>query len=91
MMKDGQEVPLPLTSSMVSIADVTKVTRSGRVFGSMFPKKVEDCSVGKSVEVPAVDPVSTPKCQSGESSSLKPNDDDEVLQLIKKSEFNMVE
>ena len=35
--------------------------------------------------------VSAPKCLSGESSKLKPNDDDEVLRLIKKSEFNMVE
>ncbi|KAI5384894.1 hypothetical protein KIW84_071758 [Lathyrus oleraceus] len=91
MVKDGQEVPLPTNNSAVSIADVTKVTRSGRVFGSVFPKDVEDGSVSKKVEVPAVDPVSTPKRQSGESNNLKTNDDDEVLRLIKKSEFNMVE
>ena len=30
-------------------------------------------------------------CQSGESSKLKANDDDEVLRLIKRSEFNIVE
>ena len=41
--------------------------------------------------MPAVDPVSTSKRQSSESSNLKTNDDDEVLRLIKKSEFNMVE
>ena len=41
--------------------------------------------------MPAVDPISAPKCKSGESSGLKPNDDDEVLRLIKKTEFNTVE
>ncbi|KAI5440708.1 hypothetical protein KIW84_010254 [Lathyrus oleraceus] len=61
MVKDGQEVPLPTTSSLVSIADVTKVTRSGRVFGSVFPKDVEDSTVGKKIEVPAVDSVSAPE------------------------------
>ena len=83
MLENGQEVPLPTTSSVVSITDVTKVTCSGRVFRPVFPKNVEDISVNKKVEVPAVDPTSTPKCQSGESSNLKPSDDDEVLQLIK--------
>ncbi|KAI5415403.1 hypothetical protein KIW84_040737 [Lathyrus oleraceus] len=84
MVNDGQEVPLPMTNSVMSIADVTKVTRSGRVFGPVFPKDVEDSTVGKKVEVPAVDPVSASKHQSGESINLKTNDDDEVLRLIKK-------
>ncbi|KAI5443600.1 hypothetical protein KIW84_012301 [Lathyrus oleraceus] len=75
-------------SYVVSIADVT---HNGRVFGSVFPKNMEDCSVGKKVEMPAVYPVSAPKCPSGESNILKPNNDDEVFRLIKKSEFNMVE
>ena len=76
MMKDGQELPLPMTSSIVSIADVTKVTRSGRVLGPMFPKDKEESVVSKKVEVPAVDPVSASKGNSGESSDLKTNDDD---------------
>ena len=74
MLENGQEVPLPTINSVVSIADVTKVTRSGRVFGPMFPKDVED--VRKKVDVPVANPASAPKCQSGESNSLKPNDDD---------------
>ncbi|KAI5402338.1 hypothetical protein KIW84_050085 [Lathyrus oleraceus] len=45
----------------MSIVDVTKVTRSGRVFEPMFPKDMEDSIVSKKVEVPAVDPVSAPK------------------------------
>ena len=35
--------------------------------------------------------VSAPTCRYGESSKLKTNDDDEVLKLIKKSKFNVVE
>ncbi|KAI5388506.1 hypothetical protein KIW84_074263 [Lathyrus oleraceus] len=88
---DGQEVPLPTTSSVVSIADVTKVTCSGRVFGSVFPKNKEEAVVSKKVEVPVENPIGCSKDKSGESSILKPNDDDEVLRLIKRSEFNMVE
>ena len=79
MMKDGQEVPLPTTSSVVSIADVTKVTHSGRVFGPVFPESKEITVVGKKVEVPNVDPVGCSKDKSGESNNLKANDDDEVL------------
>jgi len=92
MVENGQEVPLPVADSVVNITDIVKVTRSGRVFGSVFPKEVlEEVAVGKKVDVPAVNPVSAPACQSGESSKLKPNDHDEVLRLSKKSEFNMVE
>ena len=41
--------------------------------------------------LPCLNPVSAPMCQSGESSKLKANDDDEVLKLIKRSEFKIVE
>ncbi|KAI5394773.1 hypothetical protein KIW84_061406 [Lathyrus oleraceus] len=91
MIEGGQEVPLPTTSFVVSIADVTKVTRSGRVFGPVFPKDKEESIMSKKVEVPVVDPVGVSKGKSGESSDLKSNNDDEVLRLIKRSEFNMVE
>ncbi|KAI5385081.1 hypothetical protein KIW84_071903 [Lathyrus oleraceus] len=70
---------------------VTKVTRSGRVFGPVFPKDKEESVVGKKVEVHVVDPVGASKDKSGESSNLKANDNDDVLQLIRRSEFNMVE
>ena len=82
MLENGQEVLLHMTSSVVSIADVTKATRGGRVFGPVFPKDVE--YVSKKVEVHVANLVSAPRCESGESSSLKPSDDDEVLRLIKK-------
>lgn len=42
--------------------------------------------------VPLVDPINTPISQYGESSDLKVKDDnDEVLRLIKKSEFNIMQ
>jgi hypothetical protein len=91
MMNNGQEVPLPTTSSVVSIADVTKVTRSGRVFGPVIPESKEELIVGKKAWMPSVDPVGCSRDKSGESSNLKTNYDDEVLRLIKRSEFNMVE
>ncbi|KAI5443626.1 hypothetical protein KIW84_012317 [Lathyrus oleraceus] len=88
---NGQEVLLPMANFVVNIADIAKVTRSGRVFGLVFSKEVEETAVSKKVDVPMVNPISAPMCQSGESSMLKPNDDDEVLRLIKRSEFNVVE
>ncbi|KAI5415782.1 hypothetical protein KIW84_040993 [Lathyrus oleraceus] len=91
MIEGGQEVLLPTTIFVVSIADVTKVTRSGRVFGPVLPKDKEESVVSKNVEVPVADPVVASKGKSGESINLKANDDNEVLRLIKRSKFNMVE
>lgn len=71
---------------MVSIANVVKVTHNGRVFGPVSVKVVEDVVIGKKAGVPSVDPVNTLTYQSGESSGLNVNDDDKVMQLIKKSE-----
>ena len=91
MVENGQEVHLPVADSMVSIADIAKVTRSGRVFGLVFLKEVEDVSISKKAAIPIVNPVSSSVCQSGESNKVTANDDDKVLKLIKRSEFNMVE
>ncbi|KAI5409419.1 hypothetical protein KIW84_055017 [Lathyrus oleraceus] len=77
MIEGGQEVPLPTASSVVSIIDVTKVTRSGRVFGSVFPKDKKESVVGKKVEVPVVYLIGASKGKYGESSDLKANGDDE--------------
>ncbi|KAI5425579.1 hypothetical protein KIW84_031404 [Lathyrus oleraceus] len=74
---NGQEVPLPTTSSVVSITDVTKVTRNGRVSRPVVPESKEETSVGNKAEVPNVDPVGCSKDKSGESSNLEANDDDE--------------
>ncbi|XP_050896229.1 uncharacterized protein LOC127102962 [Lathyrus oleraceus] len=91
MIENGQEAPVPVANSVVSIVNVVKVTRSGRVFGPVSPKVVEDVSMGTKAEVPAVDPISAPTCQSGESKGFKANDGDELLRLIMRSEFNIVD
>lgn len=92
MIKDGQEVPLPISNSVVSIDDVVKVIRSGSVFSPVSPKVVKDVVVGKKADVPLVNPINAPICQSSEPISLKvEDDDDEALRLIKKSEFNIAE
>ncbi|XP_050908922.1 uncharacterized protein LOC127122665 [Lathyrus oleraceus] len=64
MIKDGKEVPLPTTTSIVSIIDVVKVTQSDRVFSMVFRKAVENVVVGKKAEVvvPLLDPINTPIC-----------------------------
>lgn len=47
MYEYGKEVHIPSLSSVVNIADVSGVTRSGRVFVYVAPKRIEDASVGK--------------------------------------------
>ncbi|KAI5395988.1 hypothetical protein KIW84_062257 [Lathyrus oleraceus] len=56
-----------------------------------FPKEVEDVATSKKVDIPVANSISTSMCQPGESRKLKTNDDDEVLKLIKRSEFNVME
>ncbi|XP_050874922.1 uncharacterized protein LOC127078517 [Lathyrus oleraceus] len=79
MTGNGKDVPLP---SIVNVADVSRVTRSGHIFA----KRIEDVAAGKQahVEIP-FEPVG-----QSDNMNLK-SDDDEVLKLIKKSECNMVE
>lgn len=75
------EVPLP---SIVNIVDVTRVRRSGRVFASTPPRRIEDVDVEKTqVEIP-IERVS-------QSSGTNHKVGSEVLKLIKKSEYNTVE
>lgn len=68
VINDGQEVPLPAANSVVSIANVVKLSQSGRVFSPVSPKVVEDVMVGKKADIPLIDPINAPICQSGESS-----------------------
>ena len=77
MIENGQEVPLPVADSVVNIADIAKVTRSGRVFSLVFPKIVEDVSVGKKIKIFAVNLVNPLMYHSGESSCLKIKDNND--------------
>lgn len=79
MSENGKDVPLP---SIINIADVSRVIRSGRIFS----KRTEDVTTGKQahVEIP-FEPV-------GQSNNINlKSDDNEVLNIIRKSEYNMVE
>ncbi|XP_050893358.1 uncharacterized protein LOC127099641 [Lathyrus oleraceus] len=86
MLEDGKKVHIPSFSFVVNIVDVRGVTRSGRVFSVAAPKRTEDVVVGKPTQE------KTPIMQSGQSSSMdQSSDQDEVLKLIKKSDFNVVD
>ena len=47
MLEDNKEVHIPVLSSVVNIADVSGVTRSGRVFAVAAPKRIEDVVIEK--------------------------------------------
>ncbi|KAI5421443.1 hypothetical protein KIW84_045031 [Lathyrus oleraceus] len=97
-VENGKEVSLP-SSSVVNIADVSGLTRSGRVF-SAPPKPQTNDSVerliGNAVSTPnpalVVKPSSTLKIPAsvGPSGNMK-EDCDEMLKLIKRSEYNVVD
>ncbi|KAI5406029.1 hypothetical protein KIW84_052693 [Lathyrus oleraceus] len=99
-LEDGKEVPLP-ASSVVNIADVSGLTRSGRVF-SAPPKSQANVRrtdttdyverpVGNAVNAPnpalVAKPTSTLRApvSAGQSGNTK-EDCDEMLRLIKRSE-----
>ncbi|XP_050920362.1 uncharacterized protein LOC127137997 [Lathyrus oleraceus] len=85
MLEDGKEVLIRSFSYFVNIADVSGVTRSGRVFAVVAPKRTEDVVVGNPTQE------KTSIMQSGQSSGVSRNSDqDEVLKLIK-SDFNVVD
>ena len=62
IVENGQEVSFAVANFVVNIADITKVTRSGRVFGPVFSKEVEDVSSSKKVDVPVMNPISALVC-----------------------------
>ncbi|KAI5388023.1 hypothetical protein KIW84_073928 [Lathyrus oleraceus] len=98
-VESGKEVSLP-SSSVVYIADVSGLTRSGRVFSA--PPKPQ--ATADSVERPIGNAVSTPNpapvvkssstlitpASVGPSGNVK-EDCDEMLRLIKRSEYNVVD
>ncbi|XP_050876207.1 uncharacterized protein LOC127079897 [Lathyrus oleraceus] len=82
MIEDGVVVPLP---SVVNIVDVSRVTKSGCVFFSTPPIRIEDIAIRKThVEIPFE--------KVGQSSGTNQKvDNDEMLRLVKKNEYNVVE
>ncbi|KAI5414903.1 hypothetical protein KIW84_040386 [Lathyrus oleraceus] len=97
-VENGKEVSLP-SSSVVNIADVSGLTRSGRVFSAPPKPQINadfvERPIGNAVNSPnpalAVKPSSVLKTPTfvGPSGNVK-EDCDEMLRLIKRSEYNVV-
>ncbi|KAI5426540.1 hypothetical protein KIW84_032105 [Lathyrus oleraceus] len=98
-VEDGKEVPLP-SPSVVNIADVSGLTRSGRVFSTPpKPQVVADSvehpvgnAVNSSNPTLVVKPSSVQKTPASVGPSGNSKEDcDEMLRLIKKSEYSVVD
>ena len=87
MIEGGREVPMLPLPAVGNIAEDSRVLRNGRVIPVMFPKKVsapviEDTQAEDSGAVKNV----------GQSSGTNASSDfDEILKLIKKSEYKVVD
>ncbi|KAI5444354.1 hypothetical protein KIW84_012837 [Lathyrus oleraceus] len=98
-VENGKEVCLP-SSSVVNIADVSGLTRSGRVFSAPPKPQINadfvERPIGNAVNSPnpalAVKPSSVLKTPTfvGPSGNVK-EDCDEMMRLIKRSEYNVVD
>ena len=91
MIENGVEVPIPPMPSFVSIADVSRVTRSGRIFAAV-PLKRPEVQVRRPIpaEIPARNV--EPRVEIGRSNEPIPHpEDDEILKLIKRSEYKIVD
>ncbi|GAU51898.1 hypothetical protein TSUD_416830, partial [Trifolium subterraneum] len=79
MLQDGEEIPIPPLISVDNIADNSKILRSGRILPGVVQGKT-----GSSVE----------KAQIPDSSGTSERvyeDSDEVLKMIKRSEYKIVD
>ncbi|XP_039683824.1 uncharacterized protein [Medicago truncatula] len=84
MIENGVEVPLASSTVISNIAEETTTLRSGKVHPPLFPKKTAIPTAIPSDKVPPPD-VSRPG-QSIEDSNL-----DEILRLIKRSDYMIVD
>jgi hypothetical protein len=85
ILEDGKEIPLHPMASVVNIAGSSKILTSGRV----LPAAVQ----GK-VSAPAMEPVQVQDPGKGknvgQSSGIVYSDSAEILKLIKRSEYKIV-
>ena len=90
MLEGGQEVPLPSLTPAISVDNIasdSRVLRNGRVIPTLFAKKVNDPAV-KQVTVNGPD---TRKEVGQSNGTSKNSDHDEILKLIQKSEYKVVD
>jgi hypothetical protein len=87
MVENGVEVPLVSPATISNIAEETTTLRSGRVRPPLFQKKVVTPAAAVTSPVaPSIDKNASPSGQSIEESNL-----DEILRLIKKSDYKIVD
>jgi len=87
MLENRREVPIPFLPSVVNIAEDSRVLRNGRVIPALFPKKA---STLITEQVQAKDLGATKDV--GQASGAHTNADfEELLKLIKKSEYKVVD
>ncbi|GAU51875.1 hypothetical protein TSUD_416600 [Trifolium subterraneum] len=79
MLQDGVEIPIPPLISVDNIADSSKILRSGRILPGVVQEKT-DSSVEKT-QIP----------DASRTSERVYEDSDEVLKMIKRSEYKIVD
>ncbi|KAK2375367.1 hypothetical protein QL285_076259 [Trifolium repens] len=84
MLQDGKETPIPPLISVDNIADSSKVLRSGRILPTIVQEKTST-PVTEKVQV------QDPSRIVGQSSGNGNSESDEVLKLIKRSEYKIVD
>lgn len=86
MLEDDKDLHIPSFSFFVNISDVSGVTQSGRVFAIAAPRRTKDVVIEKPTQA------ETSVMQTLHSNIVNQSpDQDEMLKLIKKSDFNMVD
>ena len=97
LIEDGKEKPMPTLPVNVNITEIGRVTRSGRVHAPLPPRSpaapvVRQNPVSISAENPATIPIVNPSTNIGSTDGTNINSDfEEILKLIKKSEYRVVD
>ncbi|XP_039684985.1 uncharacterized protein [Medicago truncatula] len=87
MIEGGREVPIPLLHSVRNITEDSRVLRNGRVVPIVFPKKVS----APVIEEAQAKDSSVVKEVSQSNGAGASTEFDEILKLIKKSEYRVVD
>ncbi|XP_039686891.1 uncharacterized protein [Medicago truncatula] len=87
MIEEGREVPIPPLSSVDNIVEDSRVLRNGRVVPIVFPKKI-DATINKEVQTKDAGIAKEVDQPNGAGTSAE---FDEILKLIKKSEYKVVD
>jgi len=91
MIENGIEVPLVSPGVVSNIAEETTTLRSGRVRPPLFQKKIvaPTTTLVDKITLPAVPPVAEDASRLGQS--IEDSNLDEILRLIKRSDYKIVD